>query len=196
MGSITWDWTLFELLNFDGPAALDYVLRLVSGIKLWVPLYILIIYIVWRNMGWRGVVALIVAMAVAIGFADIIAGVFKHQGPLKDLWASFPARPRPMHTEGLEAYTNGYGNAGLNGSVSAHAATITAIAIIASKVVDRRWMTILLGVVAIVVCYSRIYFACHFPQDILLGALLGILSSVVGLSIFYRLRALLGKEKN
>lgn len=196
MGSITWDWTLFELLNFDGPAALDYVLRLVSGIKLWVPLYILIIYIVWRNMGWRGVVALIVAMAVAIGFADIIAGVFKHQGPLKDLWASFPARPRPMHTEGLEAYTNGYGNAGLNGSVSAHAATITAIAIIASKVVGRRWMTILLGVVAIVVCYSRIYFACHFPQDILLGALLGILSSVVGLSIFYRLRALLGKEKN
>ena len=196
MGSITWDWTLFELLNFDGPAALDYVLRLVSGIKLWVPLYILIIYIVWRNMGWRGVVALIVAMAVAIGFADIIAGVFKHQGPLKDLWASFPARPRPMHTEGLEAYTNGYGNAGLNGSVSAHAATITAIAIIASKVVGRRWMTILLGVVAIVVCYSRIYFACHFPQDILLGALLGILSSVVGLSIFYRLRALLGQEKN
>ena len=196
MGSITWDWTLFELLNFDGPAALDYVLRLVSGIKLWVPLYILIIYIVWRNMGWKGVVALIVAMAVAIGFADIIAGVFKHQGPLKDLWASFPARPRPMHTEGLEAYTNGYGNAGLNGSVSAHAATITAIAIIASKVVGRRWMTILLGVVAIVVCYSRIYFACHFPQDILLGALLGILSSVVGLSIFYRLRALLGKEKN
>ena len=196
MGSITWDWTLFELLNFDGPAALDYVLRLVSGIKLWVPLYILIIYIVWRNMGWRGVVALIVAMAVAIGFADIIAGVFKHQGPLKDLWASFPARPRPMHTEGLEAYTNGYGNAGLNGSVSAHAATITAIAIIASKVVGRRWMTILLGVVAIVVCYSRIYFACHFPQDILLGALLGILSSVVGLSIFYRLQALLGKEKN
>ena len=196
MGSITWDWTLFELLNFDGPAALDYVLRLVSGIKLWVPLYILIIYIVWRNMGWRGVVALIVAMAVAIGFADIIAGVFKHQGPLKDLWASFPARPRPMHTEGLEAYTNGYGNAGLNGSVSAHAATITAIAIIASRVVGRRWMTILLGVVAIVVCYSRIYFACHFPQDILLGALLGILSSVVGLSIFYRLRALLGKEKN
>lgn len=196
MGSITWDWTLFELLNFDGPAALDYVLRLVSGIKLWVPLYILIIYIVWRNMGWRGVVALIVAMAVAIGFADIIAGVFKHQGPLKDLWASFPARPRPMHTEGLEAYTNGYGNAGLNGSVSAHAATITAIAIIASKVVGRRWMTILLGVVAVAVCYSRIYFACHFPQDILLGALLGILSSVVGLSIFYRLQALLSKEKN
>lgn len=196
MGSITWDWTLFELLNFDGPTALDYIMRLVSGVKLWVPLYILIIYMVWRKLGWRGVVALIVAMAVAVGLADIIAGVFKHQGLLKDLWASFPARPRPMHTEGLEVFTNGYGNAGLNGSVSAHAATITAIAILAAKIIGKRWMTILLSVVASVVCYSRIYFACHFPQDILLGALLGTLSAVVGLWIFHRLHGELTKEKN
>ena len=142
---------------------------------------------VWRKLGWRGVVALIVAMAVAVGLADIIAGVFKHQGLLKDLWANFPARPRPMHTEGLEAFTNGYGNAGLNGSVSAHAATITAIAILAAKIISKRWMTILLSVVVTMVCYSRIYFACHFPQDILLGALLGTLSAVVGLLIFHRL---------
>ena len=196
MGSITWDWTLFELLNFDGPTALDYIMRLVSGVKLWVPLYILIIYMVWRKLGWRGVVALIVAMAVAVGLADIIAGVFKLQGLLKDLWASFPARPRPMHTEGLEAFTNGYGNAGLNGSVSAHAATITAIAILAAKIISKRWMTILLSVVVTMVCYSRIYFACHFPQDILLGALLGTLSAVVGLLIFHRLHRELTKEKN
>ena len=196
MGSITWDWTLFELLNFDGPTALDYIMRLVSGVKLWVPLYILIIYMVWRKLGWRGVVALIVAMAVAVGLADIIAGVFKHQGLLKDLWASFPARPRPMHTEGLEVFTNGYGNAGLNGSVSAHAATITTIAILAAKIIGKRWMTILLSVVVTMVCYSRIYFACHFPQDILLGALLGTLSAVVGLLIFHRLHRELTKEKN
>lgn len=196
MGSITWDWTLFELLNFDGPTALDYIMRLVSGVKLWVPLYILIIYMVWRKLGWRGVVALIVAMAVAVGLADIIAGVFKHQGLLKDLWASFPARPRPMHTEGLEVFTNGYGNAGLNGSVSAHAATITTIAILAAKIIGKRWMTILLSVVVTMVCYSRIYFACHFPQDILLGALLGTLSAVVGLWIFHRLHGELTKEKN
>ena len=196
MGSITWDWTLFELLNFDGPTALDYIMRLVSGVKLWVPLYILIIYMVWRKLGWRGVVALIVAMAVAVGLADIIAGVFKLQGLLKDLWASFPARPRPMHTEGLEVFTNGYGNAGLNGSVSAHAATITTIAILAAKIIGKRWMTILLSVVVTMVCYSRIYFACHFPQDILLGALLGTLSAVVGLLIFHRLHRELTKEKN
>ena len=196
MNDIRWDWPLFEMLNFDGPAWLDSFMTLVSGVKMWRPLYILIIYMVWRKLGWRGVVALIVAMAVAVGLADIIAGVFKHQGLLKDLWANFPARPRPRHTEGLEAFTNGYGNAGLNGSVSAHAATITAIAILAAKIISKRWMTILLSVVVTMVCYSRIYFACHFPQDILLGALLGTLSAVVGLLIFHRLHRELTKEKN
>ena len=196
MGSITWDWPLFELLNFDGPTALDYAMRLVSGVKLWVPLYILIIYIVWRKHRWQGVVALIVAMAVAIGFADIIAGVFKHQGPLKDLWASFPARPRPMHTEGLEAYTNGYGNAGLNGSVSAHAATITAIALLSSLIIRRRWFTAMMTIVATLVCYSRIYLACHFPQDLLLGALLGIVSAMIGFWLFKACHSIACRKAN
>ncbi len=184
MNSITWDWPLFELLNFDGPAPLDKAMILVSGIKFWIPLYVLIIYMVWRRYSWRGVVALLVAMGVAIGFADIISGIFKHQGLLKDLWPDFPARRRPMHSEGLEFFTNGYGNAGLNGSVSGHAATIVAIALLSSLVVRRRWFSVMMAAVAILVCYSRIYLACHFPQDLLLGALLGVVAATIGFWLF------------
>lgn len=184
MNSITWDWSLFELLNFDGPAPLDKAMILVSSIKFWIPLYILIIYMVWRRYSWRGVVALLVAMGVAIGFADIISGIFKHQGLLKDLWPDFPARRRPMHSEGLEFFTNGYGNAGLNGSVSGHAATIVAIALLSSLVVRRRWFGVMMAAVAILVCYSRIYLACHFPQDLLLGALLGVVAATIGFWLF------------
>ena len=84
----------------------------------------------------------------------------------------------------LEFFTNGYGNAGLNGTVSGHAATITAIALLASLIIGQRWMTITMTVVAILVCYSRIYLACHFPQDLLLGALLGVVSALIGLWLF------------
>ena len=35
--------------------------------------------------------------------------------------------------------------------------------------------------VAVAVCYSRIYLACHFPQDILLGGLVGVVSAILGL---------------
>ena len=188
MNSITWDWALFEFLNFDGPAWLDALMRILSGIKVWVPLYLLIIYMVWRKHSWPGVVALLVALGLSIGFADIVSGIFKQQGLLGDLWPEFPARLRPMYTEGLEAYTNGYGLAALNGSVSGHAATIVTIALFSSLVVRQGWFSVLMTFVAIVVCYSRIYLACHFPQDILLGVVLGIISTLIGYLLFESIR--------
>lgn len=187
MNSITWDWGLFEALNFDGPEWLDMVMRLVSGIKAWIPLYLLILYIVWRKYSWRGLLAFVVAVGAAVGFADIVSGIFKQQGVLADLLPEFPARRRPMYTEGLEAFTNGYGKAALNGSVSGHAATIVAIAVLSTLVVRKRWVGVMMSFVVLAVCYSRIYLSCHFPQDLLLGSVLGVVSALIGWSLFRRL---------
>lgn len=192
MSSVTWDWRLFEWLNFDGPQWLDGAMTVVSGIAVWSPLYLLIIYMVWRRYSWRGLLAFAVAMGVAIGLADIVSGIFKHQGILADLLPSFPARPRPMHTvDGLEFFTNGYYTGNKFGTVSGHAATIVAIALLSASVIRRRWFTVLIATVATLVCYSRIYLACHFPQDILLGAVLGVLSALCGVWLFRLLRRVL-----
>jgi undecaprenyl-diphosphatase len=131
-----------------------------------------------------------VAIGTAILFADLVAGVFKHQGPLKDLWPSFPARLRPQHTlEGLDFVANGYYTGNLYGTVSGHTSTITAIAILSSVVVGKRWFSVAMAAVATLICYSRIYLACHFPQDILLGAMVGIVAAVIGVLLFkYGLR--------
>ena len=196
MDSVTWDWALFEWLNFDGPQWFDSVMRTISGIAMWIPLYLLIIYMVWRHYSWRGLIAFAVAIGVAIGVADVVSGIFKHQGLLADLLPSFPARPRPMHTaEGLEFFTNGYYTGNKFGTVSGHSATIVSIALLTSMVIKHRWFTGLMIAVAVVVCYSRIYLACHFPQDILLGAMVGVLSGLCGVWLFRLLRGLLAKKK-
>lgn len=196
MDSVTWDWALFEWLNFDGPQWFDSVMRTISGIAMWIPLYLLIIYMVWRHYSWRGLIAFAMAIGVAIGVADVASGIFKHQGILADLLPSFPARPRPMHTaEGLEFFTNGYYTGNKFGTVSGHSATIVSIALLTSMVIKRRWFTGLMVAVAVVVCYSRIYLACHFPQDILLGAMVGVLSGLCGVWLFRLLRGLLAKKK-
>ena len=195
MERVTWDWRLFEWLNFDGPQWLDAAMTTVSGIVMWLPLYTLIIYMVWRRYSWRGLLAFAVAMGVAIGLADIVSGIFKHQGILADLWPSFPARPRPMHTaEGLEFFTNGYYTGNRFGTVSGHSATIVAIALLSALVIKRGWFTVLMAVVATMVCYSRIYLACHFPQDILLGAFVGVLSALCSVWLFQLLRRLFGER--
>lgn len=197
MNNVTWDWPLFEALNFDGPDWLDQTMVLASGLKVWLPLYLLIIYMVWRRYSWQGLLALVVGLGVAIAMADITAGIFKHQGPLADLWPSFPARLRPMHTsEGLEFYSNTYSTGYIFGTVSGHTATIVAIAILCSVAVGRRWFTWLITAVALLVCYSRIYLACHFPQDILLGAMVGLISGVVGIWLFRRVVQLNLGRKN
>ena len=192
MNHTTWDYPLFEMLNFDGGATLDSLMSAISGIVMWIPLYLLILYMVWRRWSWRGVVALIVAVALALGLADLLAGIFKHSGPLKNLWPDFPARLRPMFSEGLSDVNIPSTNHGRYGTVSAHAATIVSLSIISAYAIHRRWFSWLIAMVAIAICYSRIYLACHFPQDILLGAALGVVTATLGILVF---RAIAGKNK-
>lgn len=192
MNHPTWDYPLFEMLNFDGGATLDSLMSAISGIVMWIPLYLLILYMVWRRWSWRGVVALILAVALALGLADLLAGIFKHSGPLKDLWPDFPARLRPMFSEGLSDVNIPSTNHGRYGTVSAHAATIVSLSIISAYAIHRRWFSWLIAMVAIAICYSRIYLACHFPQDILLGAALGVVTATLGILVF---RAIAGKNK-
>lgn len=189
---ITWDYPLFEALNFEGGAFVDGLMLAISGTAMWIPLYLLILYMVWRRWSWRGVVALILAVALALGAADMLAGIFKHSGPLKNLWADFPARLRPMFSEGLSDMNIPSTNHGRYGTVSAHAATIVSLSIVSAYAVGRRWFSLLMAFVALLICYSRIYLACHFPQDILLGASLGTLTSLLGILFFSKVA---GKDK-
>lgn len=192
MNHTTWDYPLFEALNFEGGAMLDWLMSAISGTVMWIPLYLLILYMVWRRWSWRGVVALLVAVGLALGLADLLAGIFKHSGPLKNLLPDFSARLRPMFSEGLSDVNIPSTSHGRYGTVSAHAATIVSLSIVSAYAIHRRWFSWLITIVAIVICYSRIYLACHFPQDILLGAALGIVTATLGILVF---RAIAGKDK-
>ena len=193
MENITWDYTLFEALNFSGGALLDRVMMAISGVAMWIPLYLLIIYMVWRRWSWRGVIALLIAVGLALGAADLIAGIFKHSGPLKNLWPEFPARLRPMFSEGLADVNIPSTKHGLYGTVSAHAATIVSLSILSAYAVGRRWFSWMMAAMALLICYSRIYLACHFPQDILLGAAVGVVTATLGVVVF---RLIVGKNRS
>jgi undecaprenyl-diphosphatase len=121
---------------------------------------------------------------VAMGMADLVSGIFKHSGPLRAIWPDFPVRLRPMFNDLVSDVHVVSTEHGSYGTVSAHAATIVSLALLSSYVIRRRWFIILMSVVVVLICYSRIYLACHFPQDILIGALLGLISGGVGILIF------------
>lgn len=191
----TFDHDLFSALNFDGGTAMDRVMLTVSGTAMWLPLYALILWLVWRRSGWRGMLIFTALMLAAIGLADMVSGIFKSNGVLGGLLPDFEPRPRPMFTpslEGLEiapdslralrmAGTPGDWTvhvpveavSGRYGTVSAHAATIVALTVLSAAAIRRRWFTALMLFCTVLICYSRIYLGKHFPMDLVWGTLVG-----------------------
>ncbi len=165
---------------------MDAVMMFASARTSWIALYILILWLIWRRSGWRGVAFATLAIVAAVGLSDMLAGIFKHSGMLKNLLPEFPARLRPMYTPELEGMVHMIEGGGEYGTVSAHAATSISIGVIATLALRRRWFTAVMWTQVAMVCYSRIYLGYHFPQDILLGALLGVVSGGTMWLIFKR----------
>ena len=180
----TFDYPLFLALNFDGGAVVDKIMVLFSTPLFWVWLYLIMLWLVWRKYSWRGVLLFLVAAAVAAGISDMVAGIFKHTGLLKNLWSDFPARLRPMHTPELEGLIHVVKQGGKYGTVSAHAATMFSVLILSTTTIRRAWFGWMMGLAVVAICYSRIYLAYHFPMDILLGALTGSVAGGVASLLF------------
>ena len=184
----TFDHNLFLWLNFDGGKVMDSVMEIISGTLMWIPLYLFIIAWAFYKYGWKSAIAFVVCLILAIGLADMLCGIFKHTGLLKDLWASFPVRHRPMFDSAVRdlAHVPSYAH-GPYGTVSAHAATVVALAWMSALMIRRRWYNWLIAVSVVLICYSRIYLACHFPMDLLLGTIVG---TITGVAMYFLWRKL------
>ena len=99
---MNFDHDLFLLLNFDGGTTLDRVMLTLSGTTMWLPLYALILWLVWRRNGWQRTLLFCVLILLAVALADMVAGIFKHSGLLGGLCPDLEPRLRPMFTPALE----------------------------------------------------------------------------------------------
>ncbi len=181
------DHKIFLALNFDGGVVMDRVMLAISGTAMWIPFYLLVLWLVWRRAGWRNMLLFAAAMVLALVLSDMLAGIFKHSGVLKNLIPSFPARLRPMWTPELDGLIHVVREGGRYGTVSSHASTVASVAVLSSCVIRRTWFSVLTIAMVVIICYSRIYLAYHFPCDLLLGIAVGVVTGVI---MYYAYRAL------
>src|SRR5262249_49954455 len=71
-----------------------------------------------------------------------------------------------------------------NSFPSGHTTSIFALATILALHVNKKRYACLFFIVAITVGYSRVYNGCHFPADVIAGAILGTISAVIVYLIF------------
>ncbi len=150
---------------------MDQVMMAISGRFTWIPLYLLLVILIYWN--YKNKTWLIILFAVlAIIISDQVANLIKNE----------VMRLRPSHTPGvmelLHFYKNSNGNeymGGLYGFVSNHAANSACLATFLSLLFRRMYIAWGLIIWAFLLSYSRVYLGVHYPSDVLCGVILGIL---------------------
>lgn len=174
---IALDKELFLYLNQHHASSLDPVMFWMSQTYTWFPLYAFLLFIAFKNYRERTWL-LIVCVAVTITLSDQLAS-----GVLKPIFM----RLRPSHDpelENLAHYVNGY-KGGLYGFASSHASNVFALATFFWLVFRKQYRSVaILFVWAAVVAYTRIYLGVHFPGDVIVGALIGVLAAWIGYQLF------------
>lgn len=171
------DQELFLWLNGQHNPFWDTVMALVTNKLAWIPLYLLLIYVLIKQFKIEAI-GYIISIIAVVALSDQLASA---------LLKPYFARPRPCHDPALESLIHLIGGCGgAYGFVSSHAATGFGIAMIFNLLPTKQLPGIqLLFLWAAVYSYSRIYVGVHYPLDILGGAMVGILAAVMVWILFF-----------
>ena len=165
------DKKVFLYLNNLGDSPFDPFWEMVSGTFVWVPLYIIFLYLLYKNYKLRSLIFILIFLALGVTVSDQVSGIFKYG----------VARLRPCHDPSIQNMMRIVKCGGQFGFYSAHASNTFFLASYLSFLLKNklRWFPYAIFVWAAVVAYSRIYLGVHFPIDILVGAFVGVLLGAV-----------------
>ncbi|MDO5616368.1 MAG: phosphatase PAP2 family protein [Cruoricaptor ignavus] len=157
----------FLFLNNLGNEAFDQFWIMVSGTFIWVPFYVILLYLLYKRFGLSNVLYIAVFIALGVTISDQLSGIFK----------SGIARLRPCHDPSLNHLMREVKCGGQFGFYSAHASNTFFLASFLTFLLKNRYrkLPFILFFWATAVAYSRIYLGVHYPLDILFGATVGFL---------------------
>ncbi|MBT8256001.1 MAG: phosphatase PAP2 family protein [Bacteroidia bacterium] len=180
---LEYDTDLFLFLNGLGNESWDGTWKFISEKFVWIPLYALMLYLIFKELGWKSTLVVMVAAALMITATDQLANLFKYG----------IERPRPCRVDALQSSIRFVADGcGRYGFFSAHAASSMAAAVFIGLILRNKfkYLPFLLLFWAVLVAFSRIYLGVHYPLDIVVGMFFG---GILGWS-FYKLQAWLNRK--
>jgi undecaprenyl-diphosphatase len=164
-----WDEKVFLWLNSFHVEALDPIALQLTQTITWIPLYVLLLYLIYR-IDPKNTLWILGGVMLTILLADQVSS---------GLMKPYFERLRPCHDPRWEGMLHLYGRCGgLYGFVSSHAANTFGLATFLTLKLGKKQKRIAwLFLYALVVSYTRIYLGVHYPLDLVFGALVGVLAA-------------------
>ena len=164
-----WDSQILLSINGLNSPSLDYFMWMISSPYFGIPFYIFFLIVLVKTKNYKEVIVCFVLLLVVVGLADLTA---------KYCFKEFFQRYRPTHNINLKEQLHIVNNyrGGKYGFISSHACNMFASSFLFYqfiKIKYRRSIWFLFSW-ALIIGYSRVYLGVHYPSDVLVGGMVGI----------------------
>lgn len=175
---LQWDRDAFVYLNSLGIEQYDVFWSTVTKFPPWLPLFAFIIILFFVKFPKREATAMILILLVMVVFVATVT----------DLTKNVVARLRPNNDEELNTLIRILRSPSGYSFFSGHASSSFSVITITVLFLRRKFKWVYLFYIwPILFAMSRVYVGVHFPIDLIVGALVGIISAW----LFYRLYGVL-----
>lgn len=175
------DMQVLSLFNGSDNIMLDQMIQILTSGLTWIPLYVMLFFVVMRNNETMGQIALVVGSAIfCVLFADgLVDGIIKQ---LAERW-------RPSNDPTFKYMVQVVDDIRPKGYsfCSAHAANTMSLAVFFSLLIRSKMLTITLVIWSLINCWTRLYLGVHYPSDILCGMIVGIIVGILVYLLYYKI---------
>ena len=176
------DKQLFIFSNGLGSPTFDGLWLIITQQAYWTPIFLFLLYLVYKKIGAKQTLILLLFVAVLVAFTDQVTNLFKNHFQ----------RLRPCNDTSINSIIRVVKGSNSYSFFSGHAANTSAVAMF--LFLNFRKKNKFVGLIFIgplIFAYSRIYLGLHFPIDILTGYFFG---TTFGFLMFKIYQKIIGRQ--
>ena len=160
------DKELLIFLNNLGSEPWDALWLAITNQLNWAALFVLIIYLTIKSFGWKLGGFMVLSMIILVAFSDQFTNFVKHS----------TIRLRPINDPEIKDFLRTLIRPQSYSFMSGHATTSTFFSVFVVLLLKERFKYIyLILFFPLLFSYSRLYLGVHFPIDVSVGIVVGVL---------------------